>query len=120
MDPQFQDADVHVTDSDNEVTSHLSSPWVVPLEEWYAFDSNPRDKGYEILLTLDESSYITRGKGFFGRDSMEGEHPVTWRHQLGKGRVFYSAIGHQGATYDIPKFQQLITNAIAWAGQLAK
>jgi hypothetical protein len=32
--------------------------------------------------------------------------------------VFYSAIGHQGATYDIPAFQQLITNAIAWAGDL--
>jgi hypothetical protein len=119
-DPQFQDADVHVTDPGADVTSHLSSPWVVPLEEWYDFDSNPRDKGYEILLTLDESSYITRGMGFFGQDSMEGEHPITWRHQLGQGRVFYSAIGHQGATYDIPEFQQLITNAIAWAGRMAK
>jgi hypothetical protein len=118
MDPQFQDAGVHVTDPDAEVTNHLSSPWVIPQEEWYAFGSNPRNKGYEILLTLDESSYITKGKTWTGQDRMEGEHPITWRHQLGQGRVFYSAIGHQGVTYDIPEFQQLIANAIVWAGAL--
>jgi uncharacterized protein len=115
MDPQFQDADIHVTDSAADITRHLSSPWVVPSEEWYAFDSNPRDKGYEILLTLDESSYITKGESYFGTDTMEGEHPITWRHNLGQGRVFYSAIGHQGKTYEIAGFQQLIANAIDWA-----
>lgn len=116
MDPQFQDANVVVTDSSAEVTSHLESPWVVPQEEWYAFERNPREKGYEILLAVDESSYSTSGKTFFfWQDRMEGEHPIAWRHQLGQGRVIYSAIGHQGATYSIPEFQQLISNAISWA-----
>ncbi len=115
MDPQFQDADVLVVDDSNPVTAHLDSPWLVPNEEWYAFDSNPRAKGHEILLTMDESSYITRGETFFGQDRMEGEHPIAWRHRLGEGRVLYSAIGHQGATYNIPAFQQLISNAIDWA-----
>ncbi len=115
MDPQFQDASVLVSDPSEKVTGHLQSPWVVPNEEWYAFDKNPGKKGYEILLTLDEGSYITQGKTFFGQDRMEGEHPIAWRHQLGQGRVIYSAIGHQGATYSIPEFQQLIGNAISWA-----
>lgn len=118
MDPQFQDADVHVVDPAVELTAHLDSPWLVPNEEWYAFDSNPRSKGYEILLTLDESSYITRGKTLFGTDTMVGEHPIAWRHRLGEGRVLYSAIGHQGATYKIPEFRQFIANAIRWAGAL--
>lgn len=118
MDPQFQDAYVLVTDGSADVTSHLSSPWLVPNEEWYAFDQNPRGKGYEILLTMDEGSYITKGKTFMGMDRMEGEHPIAWRHQLGEGRVLYSAIGHQGATYSIPEFQQLISNAIEWAGRI--
>lgn len=115
MNPQFQDADVLVTDSEVGITSHLGSPWNVSSEEWYAFDSNPRDKGYEILLTLDEDSYITKGKTFLGSDSMEGEHPISWRHAQGSGRVFYTAIGHQGATYSIPEYQQLVSNAIRWA-----
>ena len=118
MDPQFQDADVLVIDPEAEVTAHLDSPWNVPNEEWYAFDSNPRDKGYEILLAMDEGSYITRGETLFGNDRMEGEHPIAWRHQLGEGRAIYSAIGHQGATYSIPQFQQLMENAIRWAGGL--
>jgi len=115
-DPQFQDADVHVADPEVAVTAHLDSPWVVPNEEWYAFDSNPRDKGYEILLTLDEDSYITMDDKFMWRERMEGEHPIAWRHQLGQGRALYSAIGHQGATYNIPEFRQLVTEALRWAG----
>jgi type 1 glutamine amidotransferase len=43
---------------------------------------------------------------------------IAWRHRLGEGRVLYSAIGHQGATYDIPAFQQLMANAVAWAAGL--
>ena len=118
MDPQFQDADVLVADAAADVTAHLESPWNVPNEEWYAFDSNPRERGYEILLTMDESSYITKGETFFGNDRMEGEHPIAWRHQLGEGRVLYSAIGHQGATYSIPEFQTLSANAMRWAGRM--
>ena len=119
MDPQFQDADVLVTDAALPLTRHLTSPWTIPQEEWYAFDDSPRAKGYEILLTMDKDSYITKGKGlFFLRDNMDGEHPIAWRHELGEGRALYSAIGHQGATYDIPEFQQLISNAIAWAGRM--
>lgn len=117
-DPQFQDANVIVNDSSNELTSHLTSSWTVPKEEWYAFDSNPQHKGYEILLNVDESSYITQDQSLIWKERMDGEHPITWRHKLNKGRVFYSAIGHQGATYSIPEFRQLIKNAIQWAGSI--
>jgi len=117
MSPQFQDADVHVVNPKVDITSHLPAVWRVPQEEWYAFDSNPRRRGYDILLTLDESSYVTSGKTWFGGDTMEGEHPIAWRHPIGEGRVVYSAIGHQGATYEIPEFQTLIANAIDWAGK---
>lgn len=115
MHPQFQDANVLVVNPAADITAHLQSPWRVPNEEWYAFDSNPRDKGYDILLALDESSYITRGKTMTGTDNMPGEHPIAWRHTLGQGRVFYNAIGHQAATYGIPEYRQLVANGIQWA-----
>nr|WP_243760382.1 ThuA domain-containing protein [Aestuariicella hydrocarbonica] len=116
MNPQFQDADVLVADSAADVTSHLPSPWKVKSEEWYAFDRNPRERGYDILLTLDESSYITKGENWMGmNDRMTGEHPIAWRHTLGQGKVFYSAIGHQAATYRVPEFQELIGKAMVWA-----
>lgn len=119
MDPQFQDAVVHVADDSLQVTSGLPSAWNVPSEEWYAFDQSPRDKGYEILLTLDESSYVTRGKTLLWQDRMEGEHPIAWRHSPGQGRALYIAIGHQAATYQLPQFQRLVGRAIEWAGRLS-
>lgn len=115
MDPQFQDAQVNTADGGQELTAHLPTPWAVPQEEWYAFEKNPRDTGSEIVLTLDEKSYITKGETMFGNDSMSGEHPIAWRHTLGSGRAVYSAIGHQAATYDIPEYREFMVNAMRWA-----
>lgn len=111
MSPQFQDADV-LRVAENEITAHLSPRWSIAKEEWYAFDRNPRELGYEIQLAMDENSYDPNSA------TMDGEHPIAWRHTLNNGRVFYSAIGHQAATYDIPEYQALIEKAIRWAGKL--
>jgi type 1 glutamine amidotransferase len=113
--PQFQDAHVLVPDSGTEITEHLPRPWVVKAEEWYAFDSNPREKGYEILLAVDESSYHTSGRRFgLLQDHMEGEHPVAWRHMIGKGRAVYTSIGHQAATYQVSEYQEFLEQALKW------
>ncbi len=117
MDPQFQDADIHAGDGGTELTDHLPSPWRVPQEEWYAFAKNPRYNGSEIVLTIDEDSYITRGKTFFGIDTMPGEHPVAWRHAVGDGRAVYSAIGHQAATYSMPEYREFMARAMRWAAR---
>jgi type 1 glutamine amidotransferase len=33
----------------------------------------------------------------------------------GKGRVYYTTLGHVKENWDKPEFQQMITEAIAWA-----
>lgn len=114
MRPQFQDAEVLVDNPALALTAHLPRPWLVPQEEWYAFDANPRDKGYDILLTLDKDSYTTHGPSFMGNDRMEGEHPIAWRHHVGEGRALYTAIGHQAATYRMPAYQQFLVQAMHW------
>jgi|TARA_B110000503_G_scaffold52251_1_gene84050 type 1 glutamine amidotransferase len=116
LDPQLQDAQLLMADSTQPLTSHIASPLLIPAEEWYAFASNPRNKGYEILLTLDKSSYVTKGEISPGWiDSMAGEHPQVWCHYQGKGRVFYSAIGHQPETYELPDYRELLNRAMLWA-----
>lgn len=114
MSPQFQDADLYRADGAPELSAQVPNPWRVAHEEWYAFAANPRDKGYEIILTIDEASYITKGETFFGVDSMAGEHPLAWRHRVGEGRALYTAIGHQAATYDIPEYQAFLSAAMRW------
>ena len=115
MNPHFQDAQLY---SRSDATAFLPSPWLVAHEEWYAFDKSPAGKGWQILVAIDEDSYLTKGQTFWGGDNMGGEHPLVWRHAIAEGRAFYSAIGHQAVTYQLPEYRQLLSDAMRWAMQL--
>ena len=41
--------------------------------------------------------------------------PYTWTRNYGKGRVFYTAFGHDEQTWENPDFHKLLENAIIWA-----
>jgi type 1 glutamine amidotransferase len=43
---------------------------------------------------------------------------VAWAKMYGKGRVFYTTLGHVEANWDTPEMQALITGAIKWALRL--
>ena len=48
------------------------------------------------------------------RVDAEGREPWTWVRTHGKGRVFYTAYGHDERAWSHPMFQRLIRNAIYW------
>ncbi len=50
-------------------------------------------------------------------ERVEGDHhePWTWIKEYGKGRVFYTAYGHDERTWSNPGFQQLMKEGILWA-----
>ena len=41
--------------------------------------------------------------------------PYTWTRNYGKGRVFYTAFGHDEQAWENPDFHKLLENAIVWA-----
>lgn len=56
--------------------------------------------------------------------SFSGEHdawidgvemPVVWKKNYGKGRVFYSALGHSEDIFDVPEVWNIMTRGIEWA-----
>jgi len=56
-------------------------------------------------------------------ERVEGDHhePWTWIKESGKGRVFYTAYGHDERTWSNPGFQQMMKEGILWAvGEEAK
>ncbi|GGC16763.1 hypothetical protein GCM10011494_39570 [Novosphingobium endophyticum] len=110
MNPQFQNARVQVN-KDHPVAKSLPTEWRMK-DEWYSFSTNPRAAGAKVVLTLDESSYSP--KGMQGDLSM-GDHPIAWTNCYGKGRTFYSAIGHMPETYSEPHHVALLESAIRWA-----
>jgi type 1 glutamine amidotransferase len=113
--PQFQTATLRIEDRSHPATKHLGETWVRE-DEWYSFTSNPRVPGVRVLATLDESTYKPED---WGRDiRMGADHPIIWSHCVGRGRSFYSALGHKGEYYAEPLHVELLEGAIAWAAGL--
>ncbi|WP_066816091.1 ThuA domain-containing protein [Sphingomonas mali] len=109
---QFQQGTIDVIDRSNPATRGLPTKWV-RTEEWYSFDRVPTGNDTHILATLDESSYDP----FPERVRMGKLHPIIWTRCVGRGRVFFSALGHKAETYSEPLHQKMISGAIRWAAR---
>lgn len=46
--------------------------------------------------------------------------PVTWVRQVGQGRLFFTNLGHTPETWEDPRFQSQIVEAVAWARGLGR
>jgi len=43
--------------------------------------------------------------------------PVAWARQIGRGRLFFTNLGHTPSTWDDPRFRDQVAEAIRWAGR---
>ena len=82
--------------------------------------SHPIMKGFEPFRTWDET-YVHPKHNEKDRHVLqvraEGQtdEPWTWVRTQGKGRVFYTAYGHDGRTWQNPGFHDLVERGIRWA-----
>ena len=111
LSPQFQNARVVVEDAAHPAARTLPREWVMN-DEWYSFKTNPRKAGARVIATLDETTY--NPKGWPGQELHMGDHPIAWTNCVGKGRMFYSAIGHRPESYSNPNYVTMLESAITW------
>ncbi|WP_038158786.1 PVC-type heme-binding CxxCH protein [Verrucomicrobium sp. BvORR106] len=78
--------------------------------------AHPIMKGVAEYETWDES-YVHDQHNPLGRKLLaeREREPWTWVREQGKGRVFYTASGHDNRTWSNTNFQLLLRNAILWA-----
>jgi type 1 glutamine amidotransferase len=95
-------ATVNVEDRKDPSTAGLPEHWV-RTDEWYNFSSSPRGKA-RVLASLDETTY--KG-GNMGKD-----HPIAWCKPVGKGRVWFTALGHTEASFTEPLFLRHLLGGI--------
>ena len=43
--------------------------------------------------------------------------PVVWKRRHGDGRVFYSALGHVAAEFEVPEMATILTRGMLWAAR---
>ena len=49
------------------------------------------------------------------REEQGGYEPYTWVRKQGKGRVFYTALGHDERTWKVEGFQKLLEQGLRWS-----
>jgi uncharacterized protein len=97
------DYTVKITDKKDPVTRGLSD-FSMHSEQYYMHV----DPNVKVLATTtfngDHASWI------------EGcVMPVVWKKNYGKGRVFYSSLGHVAADFDVPEALEILKRGIRWA-----
>jgi type 1 glutamine amidotransferase len=95
---------VIVEDRGNLATRELGAAFDIH-EEFYVFVQDPRPHVH-VLARLDT--------GAGGPDQ-----PLVWCRSVGRGRVFYDALGHFPQTWSDPRQVSLVTGGIAWAAGVA-
>ena len=80
-------------------------------DEIYQMKDYSRDK-VRVLMRLDASKLDLNNPHVHRKDR---DFAVTWAKTYGKGRVFYSTLGHVEQNWDDPRFQKMYLEAIKWA-----
>ena len=101
-------ARVHIEDQSNPSTADLPTDWS-RTDEWYNYDGTPRGRA-RVLATVDESTY--QG-GTVGPD-----HPIAWCRAMGKGIMWYTAMGHTEESFRDELFQRHVLGGIQLAARI--
>ena len=80
-------------------------------DEIYQMKNFSRDN-CRVLMRLDANKLDLRNPRVHRADH---DFAVTWAKMYGKGRVYYSTLGHVTENWDKPEFQKMYIEAIKWA-----
>jgi len=89
---------------------------VVVRDELYQIKDFSRDK-IRVLAHLD-ASRLDLTRPLVHRQ--DGDFPLAWAKTYGKGRVFYSSLGHDADDWDNPLLQKMYVEAIRWSLRLVE
>ncbi len=80
------------------------------IDEWYAQKNQPDD--LHVIMAHDTASFPDKkgGNACYDRPNF----PETWSRMHGKGRVFYTSMGHREDVWENPKYQGLLLGALTW------
>lgn len=105
IDPSnVQEGELTIVNPNHQATDSLPSVWKT-ADEWYNFKSI--DPANQVLMTLDESTYIGGTNG--------ANHPISWFKEYDGGRSFYTGLGHTKEQFSDPLFLNHLLGGIKYA-----
>ena len=99
---------------DHPATAMLDKQWKL-LDEIYVFteESFSRDN-VRVLISVDTAKTPEADLKAM-KMTPGGDHGIAWTNTEGKGRVFYTALGHREDVWTNPTYQKHLIGGIAWA-----
>jgi len=99
------DYTVNITDRTDPITAGLND-FAMHSEQYY--------------MHVDPSNEVLATTTFSGEHAswIEGTViPVVWKRTWGKGRVFYSSLGHVASDFDVPEALEIQRRGMLWAAR---
>jgi type 1 glutamine amidotransferase len=99
------DYEVNITKPDDPVVAGLSD-FAMHSEQYY--------------MHVDPSNEVLATTTFGGEHAswIEGTvMPVVWKRMWGKGRVFYTSLGHVASDFDVPGARTIVERGMLWASR---
>jgi len=97
------DYSVQIIDKDDPVTRGLSD-FNMHSEQYYMHV----DPNVKVLAT---TTFSADHAAWIGGATM----PITWKKMHGKGRVFYTSLGHVAKDFEVPEALEMLQRGIRWA-----
>lgn len=135
--------DTFLTDGDNRYVSHAGKldPYIAMIGAEFIHHDSPQKARMRLVdpkfpgmsglgdgFELDEEWYslkdfapnlhvllVQETAGMVGPHYKRAPYPATWARMHGKGRVFYTSMGHREEVWSHPTFQSILLGGIAWA-----
>jgi len=101
--PGLCDVECINEDPSHPANKHLGATWKMS-DEIYLLNGFDRSTVHG-LLTLDKHP----------REKTPGDFPIAWCKNYGKGKVFYTSLGHSDETWANPDYQKHLIGGIKWA-----
>jgi type 1 glutamine amidotransferase len=99
------DYTVEITDENDPITAGLSD-FKMHSEQYYMHVDPNNDVLATTTFTGEPAPWIAGAT-----------MPVVWKKVYGKGRVFYSSLGHVASDFDVPEALKIMQRGILWASE---
>ena len=106
-----QQVPVKLDDPKHPLNAAFGGAGFTIADDVYTFTAPYSRKSLHVLLSVDTA----KAPESMTAERPDGDYPVSWVRADGRGRVFYTALGHEPATFQDPKFLRHVLDGIQYA-----